>query len=100
MTSLQNEYWLKLARARGVHLPRSTTRLTTRGMNHWLREMNMTLAWFRRWSGFKTLLEFLEANPNTPLREWAGLLLEEDDFEGGWDAFRKWEQVAISEAGK
>lgn len=70
-------HWLELARARNVRLPLWTTPCTTSGMRRWLRRAGLSVGWYRRWSGYRSLQEWIDANPRWPLRAFAGICLEE-----------------------
>jgi hypothetical protein len=76
---LDAEHWAELAREQGVRLPQWATRCTTGGMTRWLRKLGRSVEWYRADSGFRTLQEWIDANPTWPLRAFVGLVLEEAD---------------------
>jgi hypothetical protein len=70
-------HWLDLARARNLFMPPFATPCTLRGMRRWMRKLGLNIEWFRMWTGFGQLEEWITSNPTYSLRAWAGLLLEE-----------------------
>lgn len=89
-------HWPELAKNKKIRLPLARTRITPWKMGKWLERIGRTKTWFREWTGFSGYSDYLAANPDTSLREWVGLLLEEEAFDVNWAAFRKWEQEALS----
>lgn len=71
--------WVRLARAAGTQLPYTATKLTTGGMEYWLRKAGVKVSAFNRWGGYKTLADFRRLNPGWSLRSFAGLVLEHRD---------------------
>jgi hypothetical protein len=54
-------------------------------MTRWLKRTGFSVAWYRQWSGYQSLQEWINANPLWPLRAFAGLCLEEResaDYQG------------------
>lgn len=73
-------HWVELARVRHVRLPLWTTPCTTAGMRRWLRRAGLSLTWYRRWSGYRRLQDWIDDNPDWPLRAFAGICLEEREM--------------------
>lgn len=74
---LDDGYWLELASARGVRLPYTTTPCTTGGMEKWLRRVGLSVEWYRDWTGYDKLTEWIVRNPGFSLRAFVGQALEE-----------------------
>ena len=68
---------IRLAVEGKIRLPQAKTALTTAGMEKWLRRLGLSVSWYKDWSGFVTLKEFIVANPTWTLRNVVGLWLEE-----------------------
>lgn len=73
------KYWLEMAFARGLRLPRVDTMPTSSSMEKWLHRLGLSVAWFRDWTGFPRLSDWIAANPAWGLRSFVGLMLEELD---------------------
>jgi len=69
--------WTELASKRGLRLPSSKTRCTRGGMEKWLRRLGLSTDWYREYTGFRSLSEWIAANPDWPLKAFVGLMLEE-----------------------
>lgn len=74
---LDAPHWSELAHAYGVRLPQWGTPATTGAMTRWLKRTGFSVAWYREWSGYQALQQWIDANPTWPLRAFAGLCLEE-----------------------
>ena len=68
--------WEAMASARKFRLPQRATPLTTGRMTRLLRVTGRSVDWYREWSGFRTLKDFIKANPEWSARAFAGLCLE------------------------
>ena len=68
--------WETLAKARRIRLHQRNTPLTTGRMERLLLLTGKSIGWYRDWSGFRTLKQFIESNPEWSARAFAGLLLE------------------------
>lgn len=77
MTNLH--YWQQLANSRGLKLPRFDAKLTTGGMEKWLKILDISVAEYYEYSGRQTLKGFIENNPKWTLASWIGLMLEYQD---------------------
>lgn len=69
-------YWEHLARKRHIRLPRHASPLKRGLMERYLALCGVTISAYRAWSGFRTLKQFIEANPEWSARAFVGLLLE------------------------
>lgn len=75
----QARVWEKLAKAKGLRLPRWNTRCTPSPMGAWLKKLGISVNQHNEWGGFSTLGEWIDLNPDWPLRAWVGLMLEYRD---------------------
>ena len=69
-------FWESMAKAQSFRLPQHQTTLTAGRMERLLRATGKSIDWYRDWSGFRSLKQFVEANPEWSARAFAGLLLE------------------------
>jgi hypothetical protein len=74
---LDADNWTELAHTYGLRLPVWGTPCTTGAMTRWLKRTGLSVAWYREWSGYQSLQQWIDANPLWPLRAFAGLCLEE-----------------------
>ena len=74
---LDAPHWAELGSAYGRRLPSWGTPCTTGSMTKWLKRAGLSVAWYREWSGYQSLQQWIDANPLWPLRAWAGICLEE-----------------------
>lgn len=65
-----------LAVEKGIRLPHTKTALTTTTMSTWMHRLNLSMNWYKEWSGLTTRQEFITLNPAMNLRTFVGLLLE------------------------
>lgn len=79
---LDDPNWTELARVRGVRLPRWSNPRTPGSMRRWLRKLGLSVDWYRDQNGYRTLGEWIKANPRWPLRTFVGLCLEEHERGG------------------
>jgi hypothetical protein len=78
---LEESHWLELASHYGLRLPPWGMPCTPGQMARWLRKVGLSGKWYREWTGFGSLQDWIIANPLWPLRAFAGLLLEECESE-------------------
>lgn len=69
-------HWKDLAVKYYIRLPVWKTTATPQKMRHWLRKFRIAEKDYLDMTGYKRLENFMELNPNWPLRAWLGLLLE------------------------
>jgi hypothetical protein len=74
---LDASHWADLASQRDVRLPIWGTPCATGAMTRWLKRAGLSVAWYRGWSGYQSLQQWIDANPLWPLRAFVGILLEE-----------------------
>ena len=68
--------WKELAHKRNIRLPQKSTLCRPCDMERWLRKLSISMQKYSAWSGFRTLRDFPNFNPDWSLRAWVGLLLE------------------------
>jgi len=73
---LDDGYWQELAKDWKVRLPTWTLPPEPRTMRRWLRRLRVREREYLDACGFDKLDEFIEKNPEWPLRAWVGVLLE------------------------
>ena len=71
-----DEHWMELAKGRTIRLPLWGTPCTTRRMTAWLKRIGKSVAWYREYTGMRTLQDWIDANPLYPMRAFAGIMLE------------------------
>lgn len=69
-------HWADLAKKYYIRLPIWSTSPTPEKMRFWLRKFRVTEKDYLESTGYKRLENFMELNPDWPLRAWLGLLLE------------------------
>ena len=73
---VDDEHWRGLARERFLRLPRWGIPPTPSRMRVWLRRLHIPLTEYLKVTGYSTLEDFSNFNPDWPLRAFVGLLLE------------------------
>ena len=79
------DHWIEIAKERGITLPYWKTKPTPYKMNWWLKKIGMSKKEYFEWDGGKKIIDFIDRNPEWPLRAWVGLLLEEQEFQKRWE---------------
>ena len=80
---LDDPRWVDLARKRGLRLPAWTAICTRSAMVRWLHRLGLSMDWYREQNGYRTVEQWIEANPAWPLRAFVGLCLEDTEGKGG-----------------
>lgn len=73
---LDANHWKELAQKYYIRLPVWKTEPTPEKMRFWLRKFRVSEKDYLDATGYKRLENFMELNPDWPLRAWLGLLLE------------------------
>jgi hypothetical protein len=83
---LDNETWVELSKRFYTRLPVWKNEPTEEKMRKWLRKFRVTEKEYLQATGYKSLNDFMELNPDWPLRAWVGVLMEyvadRDDAKG------------------
>lgn len=69
-------HWIELARTYKVRLPYWSRPCTTGGMRRFLRKINVSVEDYIARTNSVRLRDFIDMNPDWPLRAWVGLELE------------------------
>ena len=69
-------YWREVAAEQGVRLPLWYLPADATGIRKVLKKLGKDSAWFKDWTGFNSVHEYVEANPGQPLYVFAGTVLE------------------------
>ena len=69
-------HWAELAAKYYIRLPIWNTAATPEKMRYWLRKFRVSEHQYLEATGYKRIEQFMEFNPDWPLRAWLGLLLE------------------------
>ena len=70
------EHWSDLAKKMYVRLPIWKTPCTETSIRKWLRRFRVDVKTYLDATGYKKITDFMEYNPDWPLRAFVGLLLE------------------------
>ena len=77
---MDDPVWLDMARARHVQLPGWGMECTKSRMLRWMHRLGVSYAYFRYWTCFQRLEQWIAANPAWGLHPFVGLLLEELEY--------------------
>jgi hypothetical protein len=78
---LDHPTWDEMARERNLRLPPWGTPPTPLAITKWIHKLGKTQAWYKDVTGYQSMEQFRQRNPDWPARALAGTLLESLAYE-------------------